>query len=118
MIKKHLILSLAIMISTLAYSQEKHHHIGSKKNDSNPANEHMHRSSVDDLVKRFESPERDAYQKPEKVLAFLGDISNKKIMDIGSGSGYFSVKLAEKGAKVIAADVSDEFQAALKKRIK
>lgn len=116
--KKHLILSLAIMISTLAFSQEKQHHTDGKKNDSNLANEHMHRSSVDELVKRFESPERDAYQKPEKVLAFLGDISGKKIMDIGSGSGYFSVKLAHKGAKVIAADVSDEFQAALKKRIK
>ena len=38
-------------------------------------------------------------------------------MDIGAGSGYFSVKLANKGAKVIAADVSDEFQSALKKRI-
>ncbi len=31
-------------------------------------------------------------------------------MDIGAGSGYFSVKLAEAGAGAIAADVDDEFQ--------
>lgn len=39
-------------------------------------------------------------------------------MDIGAGTGYFSVKLAAKGANVIAADVSDDFQDYLKKRIK
>ena len=89
------------------------------KNDHTPgsANEYMHQSEVEDLAKRFESPERDAYQKPEKVLEFLGDIAGKKIMDIGAGSGYFSVKLASKGAIVIAADVDDEFQAFVKERI-
>jgi 2-polyprenyl-3-methyl-5-hydroxy-6-metoxy-1,4-benzoquinol methylase len=94
----------------------KHHNEG-KKHHSNAANEHMHQRSVEELIERFESPERDAYQKPEEVMEYLGDISNKKIMDIGAGSGYFSVKLAKKGAHVIAADVNDEFQQALKKRI-
>ncbi len=81
------------------------------------ANAHMHKTPVDQLIRNFESPQRDAYQKPEKVLEYLGDISNKTIIDIGAGSGYFSVKLADKGAKVIAADVNDEFLEALKKRI-
>jgi len=81
------------------------------------ANEHMHQSSVENLIERFESPERDAYQQPEKVLEFLGDLLGQTIMDIGAGSGYFSVKLAEKGAKVIAADVDDEFQEFLQRRI-
>lgn len=81
------------------------------------ANEHMHKSSVDELVKRFESSERDEYQKPQEVMDFLGDISGKKILDIGAGSGYFSVRLAKKGAHVIAADVNDEFQSFLSDRI-
>jgi cyclopropane fatty-acyl-phospholipid synthase-like methyltransferase len=101
-------------------TQEEHiekPHKDNKNNSQNPANEHMHQRPVEELIKNFESPERDAYQKPEKVLEYLGDISNKKIMDLGAGSGYFSVKLADKGAKVIAADVSDEFQTELKKRI-
>ncbi len=81
------------------------------------ANTHMHKSSVEDLIKRFESPERDNYQQPEKVMQYLGNIEGQTIIDIGAGSGYFSVKLAAKGAYVIAADVDDEFQAFLKDRI-
>lgn len=81
------------------------------------ANEHMHNTSVDELVKRFESPERDAYQKPKNVMEFLGDLHGKTVMDIGAGSGYFSTKLAAEGAHVIAADVDDEFQDYLRERI-
>jgi len=91
----------------------KHHDMDSTKT----ANDYMHQSNTKELIERFESPERDAYQKPELVLEYLGDIKDKTIMDIGAGSGYFSVKLGEQGANVIAADVSDEFQTALKQRI-
>jgi len=91
-------------------TERAHHHNGA-------ANAHMHQSSVADLVKRFESPERDAYQQPEKVLQYLGEVAGKTIMDIGAGSGYFSVKLAKKGASVIAADVNEEFQDYLRNRI-
>ena len=123
-------LTLAILVILLISCGEtkKHksetHEEHSEKHDrkdasqsSNTSNDHMHKNSVDDLIKKFESPERDAYQQPEKVLYYLGDISDKKIMDIGAGSGYFSVKLADNGAQVIAADVSDEFQSTLQKRI-
>lgn len=105
------------------HEHHKHkHHEGHGQNNTHThneqtANEYMHQSSIEELINRFESPERDDYQKPEKVLEFLGDVSGKKVMDIGAGSGYFSVKLANKGANVIAADVSEEFQKALKKRI-
>jgi ubiquinone/menaquinone biosynthesis C-methylase UbiE len=83
----------------------------------NPANVHMNRSSVNDLATRFESKERDEYQKPDRVMAYLGDVEGLTIMDLGAGTGYFSVRLASKGAKVIAADVSDEFQEFLRKRM-
>jgi 2-polyprenyl-3-methyl-5-hydroxy-6-metoxy-1,4-benzoquinol methylase len=92
-------------------------HHRDKQSEHGTANEHMHQSSVKDLIERFESPERDEYQQPQKVLEYLGDIQGQTIMDIGAGSGYFSVKLAEKGAKVIAADVDDEFQEFLQNRI-
>ena len=97
--------------------QKPHHTTNNPHEKHGSANEFMHQSSVADLIKRFESPERDEYQQPEKVLEYLGDIENQKVIDIGAGSGYFSVKLAEKGAKVIAADVDDEFQGFIKKRI-
>ena len=96
---------------------DTHEHLNGKESRHGSANEHMHRSSVKSLIERFESPERDAYQQPQKVLEFLGDIQGQTIMDIGAGSGYFSVKLAEKGVKVIAADVDEEFQKFLQDRI-
>jgi len=81
------------------------------------ANEHMNTTSFEDLVKRFDSPERDAYQQPEKVLAYIGDVTGKKILDIGAGTGYFSFKLAAKGAAVIAGDVDDRFQKFIQEKI-
>ena len=102
---------------TAQKKEHGHEHHENKEPKHGAANEHMHRSSVKDLIERFESPERDSYQHPQKVLEYLGDIEGQTIMDIGAGSGYFSVKLAEKGAKVIAADVDDEFQEFLKNRI-
>lgn len=81
------------------------------------ANAYMNQSSMEELVHRFESSERDAYQQPHKVLDYLGDLKGKKIMDIGAGTGYFSVKMADKGAIVIAADVDEKFQEYIKNRI-
>lgn len=103
--------------STMMAQEHKKHHGNEDGKPAQSANEYMHKTPTDELAKRFESPERDAYQQPDKVLQYLGKIKNKTIMDIGAGSGYFSVKLAGKGAKVIAADVNEEFQAYLKKRI-
>ena len=47
----------------------------------------MHQTPVEELVERFESPDRDAYQKPERVLEYLGDLNGKTVMVIGAGSG-------------------------------
>ncbi len=97
--------------------KEGHEHQADGHSKHGSANEFMHQSSAQDLIKRFESPERDTYQQPQKVLEYLGDIRDQTIVDIGAGSGYFSVKLAEKGANVIAADVDDAFQEFIEKRI-
>ena len=89
------------------HGHSHHHHHGH-------ANDHMNTTSFEELVERFESKERDEYQQPEKVIEFLGDITGQTIMDIGAGTGYFSFRLAEAGAKVIAADVDDRFQEYIK----
>jgi len=75
------------------------------------ANQHMNQSSLQQLIARFEDPQRDAWQKPDAVVALLGDVQDKVVMDIGSGSGYFSFRLAEAGARVICADVDERFLA-------
>lgn len=73
------------------------------------ANAFMNRNSFENLVERFESDERNAYQQPEKVMQYLGEVSGQIVMDLGAGTGYFTFRLAKAGAKVIAADVDDRF---------
>ena len=94
-------LGLSFVLFSCSHSHEhKHGH----------ANKHMNQNDFEDLVKRFESKERDEYQKPQEVLNYLGDIKGKKIMEIGAGTGYFSFRMVEAGAKLIAADVDERFQ--------
>ncbi len=81
------------------------------------ANEYMHRNSTDDLISHFERSERDAWQKPEAVLALLGDLEGKTVMDLGSGSGYFSFRLHAAGANVICGDVNDDFLEHIRERM-
>lgn len=101
------ILILAFLTAGVtAYAQHEHHHHGKE----NRANQHMHQRPVEELVRHFESPERKAWQKPDEVVETLGPLAGKTVMDIGAGSGYFTFRMAERGARVIAADVDDRFQ--------
>ncbi|HZR70268.1 MAG TPA: class I SAM-dependent methyltransferase [Burkholderiales bacterium] len=42
----------------------------------------------------FDDPARDAWQKPHEVIRALAPAPDARIADIGSGTGYFSVRLA------------------------
>lgn len=99
------------MILFAGHGQHKH-------GNENEANKHMHKNSIEELSKRFEDKERAVWQKPEEVIAMLGDLKGKTVLDIGAGTGYFTFKIADQGAHVIAADVNDDFQnfIALKKK--
>jgi 2-polyprenyl-3-methyl-5-hydroxy-6-metoxy-1,4-benzoquinol methylase len=77
----------------------------------------MNKSSFEDLVKKFESADRNEWQKPEEVIRFLGDLKNKTIIDIGAGTGYFEFKMNEPSAKIIAADVDERFIKFIDERI-
>lgn len=47
-------------------------------------------------AERFEDPARDAWQRPDHVLSLLELRPEDKVADIGSATGYFSVRLAAK----------------------
>ena len=106
------ILTLIFFFACTKTDSDHGHHHGHQEGHEHghDANEFMNKRSFEDLVASFESPERESWQMPDSVIALLGDIEGKTIMDIGAGTGYFAFRMAEKGAKVIAADVDERFQ--------
>lgn len=48
------------------------------------------------------SDPRDEWQQPEKLLELMGDIEGIVIADLFAGDGYFTFKLIDAGARVIA----------------
>jgi predicted methyltransferase len=58
---------------------------------------HTHQHSFGDAeqwAKVFDDPERDAWQKPHEVIQALTLKPDAIVADIGSGTGYFSVRFA------------------------
>jgi len=69
----------------------------------------------------LEDPQRDAYQKPQEVLAALNIKPGEVIADIGAGSGYFTFPLARRigeSGKVYAVDVSPDMILQINRRIR
>lgn len=97
------LLSCNVQEVTEHNDDKAHHH------DATHANEHMHHKSFHELVNAFERTERAAWQNIDTILHLLGNIEDKTIADIGSGTGYFSFPLAEKAKKIIAIDIDQRF---------
>lgn len=110
MIKSNLL--FFIFLFTWQIGNCQHH----ENSDGKSANDHMLQSSHENLAKAFDSSERESWQKPDEVINFLGEIEDKTIVDVGSGSGYFSFRLVNAGAKVIAADIDPEFLQIIEKK--
>jgi len=75
---------------------------------------------LDDYIKDLASPERDAWQKPDQVVAALGLGKGQTACDIGSGPGYFTLRLARAvgpGGFVYAVDVETRMLQALRERL-
>jgi SAM-dependent methyltransferase len=60
----------------------------------------------EELVATYERPDRSDWQKPIKVIDFLGEnLQDKVVAEIGAGSGYFTFRLVPKVEKIIAVDI-------------
>jgi len=69
----------------------------------------------------YERGDRDAWQKPEEVVAALDLEPGDRVADLGSGSGYFTVHLARAvgpSGKVYAVDVDEEMNEHLRERVR
>lgn len=78
-----------------------------------------HRFDVpEELSLRFDAPERDEWQKPEQVIESFQLTGDATVAEIGSGTGYFAIRLGkylEKG-KVIGLDAEPKMVEYLKNR--
>lgn len=66
-------------------------------------------ASLDILIEQYEDSDRGTWQNPELVLAKPGELEGKIVADIGSGTGYFTFRIARRAAKVIALDIEKRF---------
>jgi ubiquinone/menaquinone biosynthesis C-methylase UbiE len=101
---------MALRLTTAALAQES-------------PQEAMHRLHRDPkaYVALLEDPARDGYQKPDEVLRALALRPGEAVADIGSGSGYFTVRLAGgvgTGGRVYAVDVDPEMVRHLNRRLR
>lgn len=58
-------------------------------------------------VERFESPEREAWQRPDALVESLALASDATIADLGAGTGYFALRFATAApeGRVYAVDI-------------
>lgn len=80
---------------------------------------HAHRfENPEQWADKWDTAERDAWQKPDAVLAVIAPRAADRIADIGAGTGYFAMRLAQKAPEgtVYAIDLEPQMVAYLGKR--
>jgi arsenite methyltransferase len=85
--------------------------------------EEMHRLHRDSkaYIAMLEDPKRDAYQKPHEVMQALGLKPGETVADIGSGSGYFTLRFAThvgETGRVYAVDIDPAMIRHLNRRVR
>ncbi len=113
---------LALGLTACASSSDHHaHHTQQHELDAKEHGDkhHNHRfENPEDYVQSWNSPERDAWQRPDEVLRVLNLAGGEVVADLGTGTGYFvphlSGAVGENG-KVLALDVEDNMVAFVQK---
>ena len=88
---------------------------------ASPHEMHQRHGDPAAYIASLDDPARDAYQKPDEVLKALDLRPGEVVADIGSGSGYFSLRFARavgETGRVYAVDVSPDMIRHLNRRIR
>lgn len=67
-------------------------------------------ADAEEWAATFDDPERDAWQRPDEVVAALALSDGMRVADVGAGTGYFAARLARAvpGGEVVATDVEPD----------
>jgi ubiquinone/menaquinone biosynthesis C-methylase UbiE len=68
----------------------------------------------------LEAPDRDQWQRPDRVMDALGIADASRVADVGAGSGWFTIRLARRVGPqgvVFAEDVQQEMLNAISRRV-
>ncbi|MEZ4321768.1 MAG: methyltransferase domain-containing protein [Myxococcota bacterium] len=104
---------------------EAHHeahgarHEGGHEGHPNVDHAHHRFDDVERWTKVFDDPERDAWQRPEEVVAAMAVSPGMTVADIGAGTGYFNPHLAQAvgpSGHVVAIDIEPNLVAHMTKR--
>ena len=82
-----MVLVLFFLAGPLSAQKEENHHHGDR---------HVPFGSVEEYIQVLERPDREVWQKPDKVVDTLSLKKGDWVADIGAGSGYFTFRIAEK----------------------
>lgn len=90
-----------------------HRHAAAGPNAEHDGHGHAHHHRFEDAeawAKQFDDPSRDAWQRPEAVIDFIGLAPDATVADLGAGTGYFAVRLARRvpRGRVLANDVEPD----------
>ena len=88
-------------IDASQYNQDAPNDSNVKAAEPNQLDSERRREIQDD----YRNTNRRIWQKPDLVIDFMGEITDKVVADIGAGTGFFSFPIARKAAKVIAIDI-------------
>jgi ubiquinone/menaquinone biosynthesis C-methylase UbiE len=79
---------------------------------------HAHESN-EGYIRALEDPSREAWQQPDRVVQMLNVHPGEEVADLGAGSGYFTLRLAQEvgsAGKVYALDVEKDMLAQIERR--
>jgi ubiquinone/menaquinone biosynthesis C-methylase UbiE len=84
-----------------------------------PAAQHTRLFRPEDLG-QLEQPDRDEWQRPDKIMDALGVGEGSVVADLGAGSGWFTIRLAGRvgpNGAVYAEDIQHQMIDAIKRRV-
>jgi 2-polyprenyl-3-methyl-5-hydroxy-6-metoxy-1,4-benzoquinol methylase len=99
-----ILLQIWVLGLTLSSCKER---ISQSQAENEPAHQEnpADNTGFESEAKEYENPDRVIWQKPDLVIQQLGEVAGKTVADLGAGTGYFSRRIAYKGARVIAIDI-------------